>query len=428
MITNERQYRITKSQLAKMRQSAEAFDLKEAETRVGSKRLAKAELEALESEVEVLSAQLMEFEALKSGTVSVLEARSLDELPSILIRARIARGLTQKNLADRVGLKEQQIQRYESEGYASTSFARLKKVSAALNLTITKVAELNPEPVSDPGRSSTFDWTKFPIEEMYKRNWLSDFSGSLATAKSVHEELAVAFIQEAMPRRVNALLKHRVRADSHLDIYSLWAWQCRVLILARQQSAIGTFSRRTITQDWLRHLAQQSGHEDGPRRASAVLAEAGIRLVVESHLPHTYLDGAAFLVPEGPVIGMTLRYDRLDNFWFVLLHEVIHIWKHLRRGLMDAVFDDLDVVAGDAEEDEADEIAGRTLIPDDVWETAVARYVRTESAIRDLANDLHVGTAVIAGRIRREADNYVILKDLVGSGMVRRLFPGAPSF
>ena len=424
MITNERQYRVTKSQLAKMRRSAEAFDLEEAETRVESRKLAMAELEALESEVGVLSAQLSEYEALKSGVVSVLEAHSLDELPSILIRARIARGLTQKELADRLGMKEQQIQRYESEAYASSSFTRLREVSAALNLSISKVAELNPEPVPDSSESSIVDWAKFPIEEMYKRNWLSDFYGSLAAARAVRDELAAVFVQEAMPRRVMALLKHRVRVGSDLDIYSLWAWQCRVLILARQQPTTVTFSRRRITTDWLRKLAQLSSHEDGPRRASSLLAEVGIRLVIEPHLPYTYLDGAAFLAPDGPVIGMTLRHDRLDNFWFVLLHEVVHVWKHMGRGSVDAIFDDIEVT-GDAIEIEADEMASKALIPDDIWETAVARYVRTESAIRDLARDLHVGTAVIAGRIRREADNYVILKDLVGAGMVRRLFPEA---
>jgi len=144
MITNERQYRITKSQLSRLREAVEAFDLTESASRVGSDVLAKAELDALRSECDVLSEQIREYEALKSGEVTVLRAASLKELPSILIRGRVARGLSQRELAHLLGLKEQQIQRYESEEYASASLRRLADVANALRLDISEVAELEP--------------------------------------------------------------------------------------------------------------------------------------------------------------------------------------------------------------------------------------------------------------------------------------------
>ncbi len=420
VIANERQYHITKSRLGKIEGFLESYDRAEAEARAGSRRLARAELDAIKSEMDVLSTQIAEYELLKSGAVTVFEAESLEELPNILIRARISRGLTQRDLAERLGLKEQQVQRYESEAYASSSLTRLREIAAGLNLKISKIAELNPESASDFG--TDVDWARFPIVEMYKRSWLGDFRAGVSAAKGAREELAAAFVQEAMPRRVGALLKHQVRAGSELDKYCLWAWQCRVLILARRQSTPVSFSRRGLSMDWLRELARQSRFEDGPRRVGAVLADVGIRLVIEPHLPHTYLDGAAFLMPSGPVIGMTLRYDRVDNFWFVLLHEVAHIWKHLSRDTLSAVFDDLEV-EGDGIEREADSIAGNALVPEGIWESALARYVRTEEAVVDLARELEVSPAVIAGRIRREAENYVILKDLVGAGQVRPHFP-----
>ena len=141
MITNERQYKITKAQHAKLKKAAEEFDLNEATKRIGSKVLAKAELDALKSEVEVLSAQLQEYEALKSGAITTLKADTLQELPGILIRARIAKGLSQARLAEKLGLKEQQIQRYESEGYASASLRRLTEIADALELKISEQAE-----------------------------------------------------------------------------------------------------------------------------------------------------------------------------------------------------------------------------------------------------------------------------------------------
>jgi HTH-type transcriptional regulator/antitoxin HigA len=143
MITNERQYRISKTQLSRLREVVEAFDLQETAARVGSDVLAKAELEALKSEVEVLSEQIREYEALKSGAVTVLKAATLEELPTILIRARIAQGLSQRRLAEMLGVKEQQVQRYESEQYASASLRRLTQVADALHLNISEVAELN---------------------------------------------------------------------------------------------------------------------------------------------------------------------------------------------------------------------------------------------------------------------------------------------
>ena len=143
MITNERQYRISKAQLSRVREAAKAFDLSATADRVGSDVLAKAELEALRSEEEVLSEQIREYEALKSGAVTVLKAAGLEELPSILIRARIAQGLSQRELAQILGIKEQQVQRYESDGYASASLRRLTQVADALHLNISEVAELN---------------------------------------------------------------------------------------------------------------------------------------------------------------------------------------------------------------------------------------------------------------------------------------------
>ena len=93
MITNERQYRITSVQLEKLKTAIDTFEIKAATERTKSKILAKAELEALRSEYENLSMQLLEYETLKSGTVEILKASNLEEVPSILIRARIAKGV-----------------------------------------------------------------------------------------------------------------------------------------------------------------------------------------------------------------------------------------------------------------------------------------------------------------------------------------------
>jgi HTH-type transcriptional regulator/antitoxin HigA len=89
---------------------------------------------------------------------------------------------------------------------------------------------------------------------------------------------------------------------------------------------------------------------------------------------------------------------------------------------VETIFDDLDAKAEDIEQ-EADQLAGEILVPEDRWETALARYTRSNDSINDFANQLGVHPAVVAGKIRREAENYTILTDMVGQGEVRRLFP-----
>jgi HTH-type transcriptional regulator/antitoxin HigA len=433
MITNERQYRISKAQLSRLRQAVEAFDLTEAAGQVGSDLLAKAELEALRSEYEVLSEQIREYQALKSGAVTVLKAATLEELPSILVRARIAHGLSQRELAEILGLKEQQVQRYESEEYASASLRRLAEVANALQLNVSEVAELKPQTATRPSpKSQEIEWELFPVKEMYRRGWFREvgFVGSMAAAMADRVDLARQYVQEAMPRRQPAFLRRRARFGSAMDQYALWAWQCRVLLLAKKEQLKGSYSRDSITEEWLKDLARESRFDDGPRRAKNMLGEAGIPLIIEPHLPKTYLDGAAFLLPDGtPVIGITLRYDRIDNFWFVLFHELIHVMKHLRRGKLEDIFDDLAPDALPAERDDlerqADTLAGAALIPEEVWEVALARYVRTEESVRAFAEEQGIHPAIVAGRIRKEADNYVILTHLVGKGKVRAQFPEA---
>jgi HTH-type transcriptional regulator/antitoxin HigA len=411
--------------MEKLKTAIRVFDIKAAAKRTKSKILAKAEIEALRSEYENLSLQLHEYETLKSGTIEILKAPNLEKLPSILIRARIAKGLSQRQLADAIGLKEQQIQRYEAEEYASANLRRLADVSNALGLNISEIAEFratSQRPL-DVDTDDDLAWDQFPIKEMYRRNWFKESPGSLEAAVANAEELVKEFVTASLDKPVQAFARQRVRSGGILNRYALIAWQCRIIALANQQSLQYKYKQTTITKEWLTQVAQLSRADDWMQKVIEYLLDCGIRLVVESHLPNTYLDGAAILLSDGsPVIGMTLRYDRLDNFWFVLLHELIHVIKHLHKGDIESIFDDLDVEAGDIEQ-EADEQAGEILVPEDKWNTALARYLRSKDSITDFAKELSIHPAIVAGKIRREAKNYTILTDMVGQGEVRKLFP-----
>jgi HTH-type transcriptional regulator/antitoxin HigA len=423
MILNERQYKISKAKYIEFKEAVDSFVLDKATQRTGSPVLAKAELDALQSELDALSDQLKEYEALKSGIVTVLKADSLEALPMLLIRARISKGLSQRQLAEALGLKEQQIQRYESDRYATASLRRLEEVAKALELKISEIAKFQPNQSHNEPSRSEIQWDLFPVKEMYRRHWLKGFDGSLSAAMVHKVELARAFVQQAMPRRQPAFLRHKVRFGAQMDRYALWAWQCRITLLGRDVQPPTSFSRSSLSSDWFRGLMNLSREDDGPRHAQNALREIGIPLIVEPHLPQTYLDGAAFLLPSGsPIIGMTLRYDRLDNFWFVLIHELVHVRDHLRKGKLEGIFDDLESEPDELEKN-TDKLAGMLMIPDEQWETALPRYLRTEDTVIDFAQEIGIHPAIVAGRIQKEANNYVILSNLVGRGEVRKQFP-----
>ena len=136
MIKNERQYRITKTQAEKFAQALEGMLDEPDEASDIHPLVRKAQEDALRSQLTELRQQLDDYELLLSGTYTMPDQQTIENLPRVLIQARIGRGLSQKDLAERLGIKEQQIQRYEATDYASASLSRLMEVIKALNIKI----------------------------------------------------------------------------------------------------------------------------------------------------------------------------------------------------------------------------------------------------------------------------------------------------
>ena len=141
MIKNERQYRISRSKADQIR-----VELADAERSVlpegVSGEMRAMQLEALRGVLGDLEGELAEFDPLHDATL--IEATDIAQFPTALIRARIARGLTQRELAGRLGLTEQAIQRYEANDYAGVSFARLVEIASALAVTVHCDVRLAP--------------------------------------------------------------------------------------------------------------------------------------------------------------------------------------------------------------------------------------------------------------------------------------------
>ncbi|MGE0853386.1 MAG: helix-turn-helix domain-containing protein [Hyphomicrobiaceae bacterium] len=376
------------------------------------------EANAFKSQIADIERDLAEYDLLKSGAYTFAESFSLSDLPKALIQARIARGLSQTDLAQRLNMKPQQIQRYEATNYSSASLARLIEIAGVLNVKVSQ-SFVADEATADSAifawrDAQDVDFTRFPLKEMAKRGWFTATGPNLAAAARDY------FLKFAGPQFVTAYHRKKVRAENAPNEHALLAWQARILELARQGFGKHADAAFELNDKWLSELVGLTRDTRGPARARELLGDNGIALVIERHLTGTYLDGAAMLSAAGhPVIGLTLRYDRLDNFWFVLFHEIGHVFLHLFGNLKLDFFDEEDSTEADAIERQADEFALDRLIPDAVWKQCLSRFALSAEAVRIDAEKLGVDPSIIAGRIRRERNNYMILNELIGSGTVR---------
>lgn len=136
MIKNERQYRISRAQAERFARALQELEEGPRQETLGPPVLKKARQDALRSQLVDLEAELREYETLRTGRFDFDKLETIAELPATLIRARIARGYSQRDLADLLGIKEQQVQRYEATEYSSASLARIRDVVSALGVHV----------------------------------------------------------------------------------------------------------------------------------------------------------------------------------------------------------------------------------------------------------------------------------------------------
>lgn len=144
MIKNEKQYRITRAQARRFKEALAELTREERPSNV-TPRLWQAQRDAAESQLRDLEKQIDAHEQLHHGKSKELVLETVDDLPKALIRARIASGMTQEGLAQKLGVKTQQVQRYEATEYESASFARIRGVVHALGLRMPRPARLVSE-------------------------------------------------------------------------------------------------------------------------------------------------------------------------------------------------------------------------------------------------------------------------------------------
>lgn len=281
--------------------------------------------------------------------------------------------------------------------------------------------------LSEPGKELPHEilglnWSNFPLSELIKKTWI-EYSGSLYQAKEQAEELLRDFFNQADLLINKQLIFYRknIRTDSELNKYALHCWKAKVLIEAKKIKINLQYNNESLNSGFFHNLAVLSCMNDGPLLAKEFLGKNGIKLVMVAHLAQTHLDGACLFNQEGiPIIALTLRHDRLDNFWFTLFHEIAHLKLHLNSP-EDCYFDNLDATTVDKAEQAADYFATNSLINPDLWNKFYNKFVSKNDIIK-FSNKLSISPAIIAGRIRKKRKNYKIFNQLVGQKQVKIKF------
>lgn len=404
MLLNDQQLLVSRSTLEKLQNSLELLqrDNLHSPSATNSWRIA-----ALSSQVSELENEIRTYESLKRQEKLPIRPQGMDDLPQAIVEKRIFLGRTQEQEAAILGIDPIDYFRCEADEFVTADEKLIKAVADSLEI------DYGIPPASQFAEIIE----NFPLNEMLKRGWFS-----VAKNKSL-EDAALAFLQSYSGSRLNpALHRKKVRSGSTLDENALFAWQIRILQLSYHNENSRERFPINLSNCWLPELVKLSTNQRGPLLARDFLWQKGIDLIIEPRLEGTHLDGAAMISESGrPIVALTLRHDRIDNFWFTLMHELGHVILHLSSNPEFDFFDEEDS-AGDEYETEADQFSLNTLISPSDWDTCVSRFTRTKEAILSDASRLGIHPAILAGRLRNEKGDWYQFNDLVGHNTVRWMF------
>ncbi|MES3047150.1 XRE family transcriptional regulator [Sphingomonas faeni] len=364
-----------------------------------------------------LAQTLEAYKSAKDGNVELLKRQAANDPGAMLIVARLAKGWPQKELARKLGLPEQQIQRYEAERYRGISLGSFMRFSRALDVQLSADIKIRSLAAWMPSYELSATDAQKVLKHARNNGWLKGGDTS--------DENAISQLKRHMAEHVGdhstpSLLRTGLNVEDHTDDWVLLAWKAQVTRRAKAIIEQKKLRYRPINVSWLMDLVRLSSLDDGPSQAARLLEAHGIVMIVEPYVAGMKVDGAAFLVEDIPVIGLTLLRDRLDNFWFTLLHEVAHVILHYRTGLAAGFFDDVEHNHVDELEAEADLFASNLLIPEALWSRSPARIAKSAEPVLRLAKQLSISPAIIFGRIRKERRDYTIFSDKVGQGIIRK--------
>ncbi|HEY5336890.1 MAG TPA: helix-turn-helix domain-containing protein [Rhizomicrobium sp.] len=347
------------------------------------------------------------------------------QTPGQFIAALLAqRNWSQKTLAIVLGVGESVVNRFvlgktpidaelalvleEVFGVPATEFLDLQ--------TSIELAKARIVTRRDPGRSTrAFLYGDLPIAEMIKRGWIN--ADDARNTKTVEAEL-MRFFGANRPEDIE-VLPHAAKktAPSSNPTPAQLAWLYRVKQIAKEM-LVAPYSPDALKRA-LARLRPLMTAPDGVAGVPRIMAECGIRFVLVESLASAKIDGVCFWLDDNsPVIGMTVRFDRIDNFWFVLRHELEHVLRlHGRTEMMlDAELEGDRAGTGESvkeEERQANQAAQDFCVPEKTMDAFIARKAPffSERDLVGFARVLKVHPGIVAGQLQRKTKRFDRFRD-----------------
>jgi len=246
--------------------------------------------------------------------------------------------------------------------------------------------------------------------ELVTRRWL----------KSTDDDSPLATLFFDLPfLKQPTLFRKSAKADEKL----LAIWQARAQAEAEYRCLADDYPAFTrLDKEQVRHLARLSVDPFIVRKLPAMLVESGIILVFVYALPGMNADGAIFHLKTGhPVIALSLRFPRLDYFWFTLLHELAHLVLHQDRLKEPLFFDVEDSEDENRAERAANRLAKDSIVDRESWRNCAPKFDPTDRAVLKYAAEQRVHPSLIAGLLRKESGNYMRYNSIINAHDVREI-------
>ncbi|MEP4705275.1 MAG: helix-turn-helix domain-containing protein [Hyphomicrobiales bacterium] len=291
-----------------------------------------------------------------------------------------------------------------------------EKLGIPANVLLGKAEATLPEPCLN------VDWKSFPIGEMFNLGWLGNNKPKADEIEGCVRKLMSA-ARVTSPQFAG--VRFRGVENKEPNPYSVNAWLMKAFAEAINCESANDFSTDDVGCSFRREISKLSLYSDGPKRAFSKLDEVGITAVYVPFLKKTHIDGACFNLPSGkPAIAVSLRHHRLDNFWFTLLHECVHVERHLsdEKMIIDETEGSTGAFGNDRTmENEANTLARSALVPDDIHGelSRVAGNI-SKAKIQSYARKADVHEAIIAGQVRAMTGRYTHFTGMVGQNKVAK--------
>ena len=342
--------------------------------------------------------------------------------PGDLLRDRLReRGWTQQDLASVTGLSRQTIHFLINDKSNITPDVAVV-LGAALDVdpldllrldSLRRLAGSTAQPEEIVQRREILEFA--PVREMQQRGWIGPAESIDELQAELKAFFRVADLQDA--NDVTAAFRMNRNSETNSRAVRAWFWRARQLT---ELVPAGRFRPELMPQLY-RDLKVVAAFAKETHRVPAILGKYGIRFAVVEHLKGTKLDGAAFwLDDKSPAVALSIRYDRVDAFWFTLMHELKHI-EHMDGQAIDEDLAGSELATGDSKvaqiEDRANREAAATLVDPNELESFINRVSPLYSAERiiQFAHRLKIHPGIIVGQLqnRKELGYEAMRKFLV---------------